>query len=274
MSGAGKSLALKYLEDIGYYCVDNLPTPLINGFISICSEPGSGVEKAAIGVDIRGGNLFKELYPTLDTAKKQGSHCVVLFLDCADDVLLKRYKETRRDHPLAIGGRAESGIKAERQMLADIKERADYVIDTTNTLTKQLKERINNTFADANHGIIVNILSFGFKYGAPNDSDMVFDVRFIPNPFYNLDLRELTGNDKLVRDFVLSHEISNTFLAKLKDLSDFLLPNFIDEGKSQLVISIGCTGGKHRSVTLSDELNKHLTSKGYKCILTHRDINK
>jgi UPF0042 nucleotide-binding protein len=275
MSGAGKSLALKYLEDIGYYCVDNLPTPLIGGFISICAQQEMGVSSAAIGIDIRGGKLFKELHANLtEAASKHGVACDILFLECEDDVLIKRYKETRRDHPLSVGDRAELGIKKERALLADIKGSANYIIDTTNSLTKQLKERINDIFADTNHGIIVNIVSFGFKYGAPNDSDMVFDVRFIPNPFYDMELRELTGNDRPVRDFVLSHENSRVFLSKLTDMTDFLLPNYVDEGKSQLIISIGCTGGKHRSVTLSNELYAHLTGKGYKCIMTHRDVNK
>jgi UPF0042 nucleotide-binding protein len=270
MSGAGKSLALKYLEDIGYYCVDNLPAPLIDGLINVCSGMG-GVERAAVGVDIRGGRLFNEWKSDMRAAKRHGE---ILFLDCADDVLLKRYKETRREHPLAIGGRVEDGIRTEREMLATIKENANFVIDTTGSLTKQLKEKINGNFAGGGHKLTVNIVSFGFKYGMPNDSDMVFDVRFIPNPFYDPTLRELTGNDAPVREYVLSFPTSLSFLDKLKDMAVFLLPNFIDEGKSQLVLSIGCTGGRHRSVTLSNELFGYLCAQGYKCVLTHRDIGK
>jgi len=272
MSGAGKSLTLKFLEDIGYYCVDNLPAPLIDSFFTVCID--KGINKAAIGADIRGREFFKELHANLDTATKHGIEFDILFLDCASETLINRYKETRRDHPLAVGKRLEDGIEQERKMLADLKESADYVIDTTTSLTKQLKERVNSIFASDHHGLIVNILSFGFKYGAPSDSDMIFDVRFIPNPFYERELRELTGNDAPVKNFVMSHSVSVEFLHKLKEMSEFLLPNFINEGKSQLVISIGCTGGKHRSVTLSSQLYKHLQQLGYKCNLTHRDINR
>jgi len=272
MSGAGKSMALKYLEDIGYYCVDNLPTPLIDDFFKICVNNNIG--KAAIGADIRGGRLFHELNSNLDAAKKYGIGCDILFLDCDNDALRNRYKETRREHPLSVGKRIEDGIERERAMLADIKESANFVIDTTNSPTKHLKERINSIFAEDDHQIIINILSFGFKFGAPNDSDMVFDVRFIPNPFYDNELREKTGNDESVQKFVMSHSVSVEFLDKLKDMVKFLLPNFVEEGKAQLVISIGCTGGKHRSVTLANELHGYIKRLGFKSILTHRDIKR
>jgi len=270
MSGAGKSLALKYLEDIGYYCVDNLPTPLIDEFFKVCVD--NGINKAAIGADIRGGRLFQELRTNLDAAKKYGIGYDILFLDCANDTLRNRYKETRREHPLSIGKRIDDGIEREREMLADIKENANYVIDTTTSPTKQLKERINSIFANDDYRLIVNLLSFGFKHGAPNDSDIVFDVRFIPNPFYDKELRELTGNDKPVQEYVMSHSVSVAFLDKLKEMTGFLLPNYINEGKSQIVISIGCTGGRHRSVTFANELNTCLIKLGYKCVLTHRDV--
>jgi len=272
MSGAGKSLALKYLEDIGYYCVDNLPTPLIDSFFKVCVD--SGIDKAAIGADIRGRQFFQELRTNLDAAAKHGVGYDILFLDCTAEALLNRYKETRREHPLAVGKRLEEGIRLEREMLANIKESANYVIDTTSLLTKQLKEQINSIFANGNNGLLVNILSFGFKYGAPNDADMLFGVRFIPIPFYESELRDLNGKDAPVKNFVMSHEVSIEFLTKLKEMAEFLLPNFVDEGKSQLVISIGCTGGKHRSVTLSSELYQYLQQLGYKCNLTHRDINR
>jgi len=272
MSGAGKSLALKYLEDIGYYCVDNLPAPLMNNFFTFCAENAETIKKAAIGADIRGGRYFAELRPIIEAAKKDNIRCEILFLDCADAMLLNRYKETRREHPLANGGRIIDGIKREREILADIREVACYEIDTTRSLTRQLKERINGYFADE-ETFVVNIISFGFKYGVPGDSDMVYDVRFIPNPYYNAELREKTGNDKAVQDFVLENGVSIDFLGKLKEMTEFLLPNYINEGKSQIVISIGCTGGRHRSVTFANELNKSLKGLGYKCVLTHRDVD-
>jgi len=271
MSGAGKSLALKYLEDIGYYCVDNLPAPLISNFFTFCAENSETIEKAAIGADIRGGRYFAELRPIIEAAKQDDIRCEILFLDCADAMLLNRYKETRREHPLAGGGRVEEGIRLERDLLCGIREIASYEIDTTRSLTRQLKARINGIFADE-ESFVVNITSFGFKYGVPGDSDMVYDVRFIPNPYYMSDLRDLTGNDADVQKFVLSNSVSVDFLDKLKDMTGFLLPNYVNEGKSQIVISIGCTGGRHRSVTIANELSAFLKKQGYKCVLTHRDV--
>lgn len=276
MSGAGKSQAIKFLEDIGFFCVDNLPPALIPKFAEICFAPNSEIDKVALGIDIRGGKLFSDLFSGLSSIKENGYSYEILFLDASDDVLIKRYKETRRKHPLALEGRINTGIGKERKILDDVKERASYIIDTSNLLTRQLKEEINHIFLEDKkfESLIITVLSFGFKYGIPNDSDLVFDVRFIPNPYYIPDMRELTGNDDKIKNYVMKWPESQQFLDKLQDMVEFLIPNYIKEGKNQLVISIGCTGGKHRSVTLANALYLLLKQCGHRVIIDHRDIDK
>ncbi len=276
MSGAGKSSVLKFFEDIGYFCVDNLPPSLLPKFIELCDKPNSEIEKVAIGIDIRGGKLFDDFFTYLSEIKNENHSFEILFLDCSDEVLLKRYKETRRRHPLAKGERLITGIIRERELLSDIRRKSDYIIDTSHILARQLKQKINDIFIENKEfdSLMINVLSFGFKYGIPSDADLVFDVRFLPNPFYIDELKPLTGNDVSVHDYVMKYEESNVFLQKLLDMIIFLIPNYIKEGKNQLVIAIGCTGGKHRSVTLANELYNELNKLQYSTIITHRDIDK
>ncbi|MFR4985990.1 MAG: RNase adapter RapZ [Lachnospirales bacterium] len=276
MSGAGKSSVLKFFEDIGYFCVDNLPPSLIPKFIELCDKPGTEIGKVAIGIDIRGGKLFNDFFTYLSEIKNENHSFEILFLDCSDEVLLKRYKETRRRHPLAKGERIITGIIKERELLSHIRRKSDYIIDTSHILARQLKQKINDIFIENKEfdSLMINVLSFGFKYGIPSDADLVFDVRFLPNPFYIEELKPLTGNDIFVHDYVMKYDESNIFLNKLLDMINFLIPNYIKEGKNQLVIAIGCTGGKHRSVTLANELYNELNKLQYSTIITHRDIDK
>ena len=277
MSGAGKSTALKMLEDSGYYCVDNLPVPLIQKFSELVSLPNSETEKVALGVDVRTGQAFEELAKVLESMKKAGFPYEVLFFESSDEVLIKRYKETRRSHPLAAGDRIDQGIEREREKLSEIKHRADYILDTSQLLTRELKAELDRIFVKNQNynSLYVTILSFGFKYGIPTDSDLVFDVRFLPNPYYFEDMKSKTGNDQVVRDYVMSFPEAGIFLDKLEDMLQFLIPNYILEGKNQLVISIGCTGGKHRSVTLANALYERIKNKGdYGLKVEHKDIMK
>lgn len=277
MSGAGKSTALKMMEDIGFYCVDNLPIPLIEKFVELSGDSKQELQKFAIGVDIRSGQSFDELQAVLDRLKAQGKAPTILFLDAEDSVLVKRYKETRRNHPLSGGDRVESGLIQERRQLAFLRERADYIIDTSRLLTRELRGELEKIFVRQQDfkSLFITVLSFGFKYGIPADSDLVFDVRFLPNPYYVDGLRQKNGNDKEIQDYVLQFKEAHEFLDKLTDMINFLIPNYIIEGKNQLVISIGCTGGKHRSVTLANELYKRLSDrKEYGLKIEHRDIEK
>ena len=277
MSGACKSTALKMLEDAGYYCVDNLPVPLIQKFSELISMPNSETEKVALGVDVRTGQAFEELEKVLDSMKVAGFPYEVLFFESSDEVLVKRYKETRRSHPLAAGGRIDQGIERERQKLSAIKKRADYILDTSQLLTRELKAELDRIFVSNQNynSLYVTILSFGFKYGIPTDSDLVFDVRFLPNPYYFEEMRNKTGNDKIVRDYVMNFKEAGIFLDKLEDMLQFLIPNYVLEGKNQLVVSIGCTGGKHRSVTLANELYERIKNKGdYGLKVEHKDVMK
>ncbi len=276
MSGAGKSLVLKFLEDIDFFCVDNLPPSLIPKFVELCKMPEVEIEKVALGIDIRGGKLFNDLLSCVSEIQNENHKISILFLDASDETLLKRFKESRRNHPLARGERLINGIMRERELLRDVKRKADYIIDTSYILTRQLKEKINDIFVENKNfeSLMITVLSFGFKYGIPSDSDLVFDVRFIPNPFYIAELKSLTGNDFKVRDYVMEWEESRQFIKKLEDMVSFLIPCYIKEGKNQLVISIGCTGGKHRSVTLANELFGLLQKYGHSVIINHRDIDK
>ena len=278
MSGAGKSTALKMLEDMGYFCVDNLPVPLIPKFAELLAVPGTEMNKAALGVDIRSGQSFQELANVLKVLDEGGCQYEILYLESSDDVLVKRYKETRRFHPLAgSDGRVEDGLKRERELLGFLKKKADYLVDTSHMLTRELKAELNKIFVQNKEykNLYITVLSFGFKYGIPNDADLVFDVRFLPNPYYIEELRSKSGNDKEVRDYVMENEKSWEFLEKLTDMIEFLIPNYAKEGKTSLVIAIGCTGGKHRSVTLARVLYNRLVEKReYGIRLEHRDIGK
>ena len=277
MSGAGRSTALRALEDAGYFCVDNLPISLIEKFSELIYPGNTEVTKVALGIDIRSGKAFNELAATLEELTVAGVNYEILFLDSSDEVLVKRYKETRRTHPLAQNGRVADGIQEERKRLEFLKKQADYIIDTSNLLTRELKQELDKIFVQNKNfkNLVITVLSFGFKYGIPTDSDLVFDVRFLPNPYYYEELRKLSGNDKPVQDFVMGFEVSHRFLDKLIDMIQFLIPNYVLEGKNQLVISIGCTGGKHRSVTLANKVYERLRNNAdYAVRIEHRDIEK
>ncbi len=276
MSGAGKSTALKNLEDFGYFCVDNLPVELIPKFAEIAYDSKTDVNNVAIGVDIRSGEGIEKLSGYLDELKTQGYPFEILFLDASDEVIVKRYKETRRNHPLARGGRVESGILKERKKISFLRNMASYIIDTSNLLTREFRIELEKIFVDNKeyNSFIITIVSFGFKYGIPRDADLVFDVRFLPNPYYVPELKALTGNEKPVQDFVMNAPEAGIFLEKLQDMMNFLIPNYIKEGKNQLVIGIGCTGGKHRSVTLANGLHRILLSSNESVRIEHRDIEK
>lgn len=273
MSGGGKQTAQKMLEDMGYYCVDNIPVELITKFADLLSD--SEKDKVSLGIDVRSDRTFVEVQETLLELKNLGYKYEILFMDASDSTILKRYKESRRNHPLALDGRVEDGIKKEREILEEIKAKADYVIDTSKLLTRELREELEKIFIknENYNSLMVNVTSFGFKHGILQDADLVFDVRFLPNPYYIEELRSKTGNDKEVSDYVMLNEEAEVFLGKLQDLLEFLIPNYIKEGKNQLVIGIGCTGGKHRSVTLANEIYKILKGNehGYGVTLTHRD---
>lgn len=277
MSGAGKTTALKMLEDMGYFCVDNLPIPLLTRFVEMFSEPEEEVKKIALGLDVRGGQDFTGLQEVLDEMDEKQTSYEILFLDAQDDVLIKRYKETRRQHPLSGSGRVDTGIAKEREKIMFLKMRATYILDTSKMLTRELKLELEKIFVKGESfcNLYITVMSFGFKYGIPQDSDLVFDVRFLPNPYYIDELREKTGNDPEVQDYVMENDKAREFLDKLTDMVDFLIPNFILEGKNQLVIAIGCTGGKHRSVTLANALYQKLGSQeNYGVRIEHRDISK
>lgn len=277
MSGAGKSTALKVMEDIGYFCVDNLPIALLEKFAELADVPGAELQKVALGVDIRSGQSLDELQNVLDRLRQAGTSFDILYLDSTDQVLVKRYKETRRTHPLAGGERVDKGIRKERMRLEFLRKQADYILDTSNMLTRELKAELEKIFVKNQDykNLFVTIVSFGFKYGIPTDSDLVFDVRFLPNPYYVEGLRAKTGNTREIQEFVMQYPEAGKFLDKLEDMVRFLIPHYITEGKTQLVISVGCTGGKHRSVTLANGLYerlKHQESFGIK--IEHRDIQK
>ncbi|MGD9568845.1 MAG: RNase adapter RapZ [Sedimentibacter sp.] len=276
MSGAGKSQAIKVLEDINYYCMDNMPPALLPNFAELCKSSSKEVNKVAVVADIRGGIFFKDLFNSLDELNNMGIQYRILFLDSSDDELVKRYKEQRRPHPLSATGTIVDGIREERISLEEVKKRSDYIIDTTNMKLGRLKEELLSIFVQGNitHNLNITIMSFGYKYGLPQDSDLVFDVRFLPNPFYIESLKQYTGNDNNVQDYVMSFDTTVIFINKLKDMLLFLLPHYIKEGKSNLVISIGCTGGKHRSVTISNKIASILADENYRVLLNHRDVDK
>lgn len=276
MSGAGKSSALRMLEDAGYFCVDNMPVPLLHNFIRLSLDKHSENYKVAIGVDIRSGNSIMNLGKILDEVEEEEHDFEILYLDASSNVLIKRYKETRRNHPLARKGRVDEAIQKERCMLEFLKDRADYIIDTSTLLVRELKAQIDNIFVNEGEfkNFYITVVSFGFKYGIVSDADLVFDVRFLNNPFYVQELKSLTGNDKEVYDFVINSDGAKEFLDKLTDMIKFLIPKYIEEGKNQLIVGVGCTGGKHRSVTIANALYKELEDLDYGIKVDHRDIQK
>lgn len=278
VSGAGKTAALKMLEDARYFCVDNLPIPLLEKFASLLPEiHGEDVQNVALGIDARSGRALEGLEDALDRMQKIGYEFEILFMDAQDSVLVKRYKETRRSHPLAMDGRVDDGILQERSTMEFLKKRADYIIDTTHLLTRDLRQEIDKIFVDNGkfNNMMISVVSFGFKYGIPADADLVFDVRFLPNPYYVDELRPKTGLDDAVFQYVMDNKVAGAFADKLEDMISFLIPNYVQEGKTSLVIAIGCTGGKHRSVTLARELYGRLTKKReYGFRLEHRDVER
>ncbi len=277
MSGAGKVTALKNLEDAGYFCVDNLPVQLIKRFAEIAYDAEIQVDNVAIGVDIRNGRAISKLNACLEELKESNFPYEILFMEASDETLVKRYKETRRNHPLATkNDRIIDGIKKERELIDFIKQESDYIIDTSKLLVRELKQELNKIFVENSEysNFIVTIMSFGFKYGIPRDSDIVQDVRFLPNPYYEEQLKPLTGNDIPVRDYVMAAPEATEFVDKFTDMVEFLIPNYINEGKNQLVISIGCTGGKHRSVTIANEIYNRLSKSSYTARIYHRDTGK
>ncbi|MCI9414313.1 MAG: RNase adapter RapZ [Clostridiales bacterium] len=277
LSGAGKSRAVDALEDIGFYCVDNMPPKLLSKFAELCLQSQEKLSRVAIVIDSRGGRLFRGLFDELDAMREQGGSYKILFLECEDQVLARRFKETRRKHPLASenGGSVLKAIEAERQLLRSARTRADYLIDTSHLSSAQLRERIAQLFlGDTNGAMMVQCMSFGFKYGYPSEADIVMDVRCLPNPYYVDALRSRTGLESEVRDYVLDRDETREFQRRLYDLIDYMLPLYRNEGKSQLVIAIGCTGGRHRSVCLTEELARHIGDGGQRVMVNHRDIQK
>lgn len=277
MSGGGKTTALKMLEDAGFYCVDNMPVSLIEKFVELISMPNSEISKVALGLDVRTDQSFEDATRILEHLKATGYKIEILFMDAAETSLIKRYKETRRVHPLSPDGRVEDGVRKERKILETIRKNADYVFDTSNLLTRELKESLTRIFVNNEeyNSLMITVMSFGFKHGIPVDADLVFDVRFLPNPFYIEELKTKTGNDKEVQDYVMNFKEAEQFLEKLQDMIQFLIPNYVKEGKYQLVVGIGCTGGKHRSVTLANELYNRMKDKGdYGLKLYHRDVTQ
>jgi len=274
MSGAGKSSVLKMLEDAGFFCVDNLPIKLVNKFVKLIMQGNN--EKVALGLDIRSGQSLEELDDVLRDMKKAGFPYEILFLDCSPEVLIKRYKETRRLHPLSQTGRVDKAIELERERLEFLRKKADVIIDTSHLLIRELKAEIYKIYIEDKKfmNFIIMFLSFGFKYGIPTDADLVFDVRFLPNPFYVQELKSKTGMDEEVKNYVMKAEAAKIFLNKLEDMLTFLIPHYISEGKNQLVVCIGCTGGKHRSVTLTNEISARMAGLGYGIKTEHRDMDK
>ena len=275
MSGSGKSTALKMLEDAGYYCVDNLPVSLMEKFMELLALPNNEIEKVVLGLDVR-AESFEDVAHILESLRMKGYQFEILFMNASDATLIKRYKESRRLHPVEPDGRIENGVAKERMLLEDIRKQADYVIDTTGLLTRELKAELDRIFVEGEeyNNLMVNVMSFGFKHGIPSDVDLVFDVRFLPNPYYVEELRMLTGNDQPVQDYVMNCPESDKFLDKLTDMLHFLIPHYVKEGKYRLVVAIGCTGGKHRSVTLANELYQRMKNQGnYGMTIYHRDVN-
>lgn len=276
LSGAGKTQTIRCLEDIGFFCIDNLPPALIPKFAELCYQSKGKIDRIAIVVDIRGRGFFDNIFASLKSLEDMGLKYEIIFLDAQDDVLIKRFKESRRNHPLSSGRRIEDAILDERKRLEDIKSKANHIIDTSRLSVRQLKEEINKIYimGEKFESLIITVTSFGFKYGIPLDCDLVFDARFIPNPYYIEELKRLSGNDKDVYDYVFKWDVTNAFVEKTSEMLEFLIPNYIKEGKSQLVIGIGCTGGRHRSVAIANKIYENLKSNNHTVLISHRDITK
>lgn len=277
LSGAGKSQALNCLEDMGYFCVDNLPPALMGTFVKLCAkQEGGAMERIAIGVDVRGKHFFREIYQSLYELRDSGVHYEVLFMNASDEVLIKRYKETRRTHPLAhIAATLPKAIAMEREQLARLRQMANCVVDTSQISVKQLYDRIRELFiGDETVPYRVTIVSFGFKYGLPQEADLVFDMRFLPNPFYIDRLKQKNGKHDDVREYVLSHAASGEFIDRAADMLLWLVPKYMREGRNELIIAVGCTGGMHRSVVIADQLQEQLIQAGASATVTHRDIER
>lgn len=279
MSGAGKTSALHIMEDIGYYCVDNIPTSLLQTLYKLCKDSSDkAMERVAVVVDVRGNGDYEVMYDDLENFKKNNEGVSILYIDAKVDSLIVRYKETRRRHPLTErlkDGSVAAAVKEEQRLLVPVKTLADYNIDTTFMSIKQLRERIISMFLEnSSNSIMLTFMSFGFKYGIPLESDLIIDVRCLPNPFYIAELKEHTGLEKCIQDYVLDSEETQEFVKRLIDWLDYSLPLYLKEGKSELVVGIGCTGGKHRSVTIAELLDNYFIEKGYKCIVQHRDVKK
>ncbi|MBF7081668.1 RNase adapter RapZ [Desulfallas sp. Bu1-1] len=276
LSGAGKTQAMRSLEDLGYFCVDNLPPTLIPKFAELCAQTARRINNIALVVDIRGGEFFRDLSEVLDELERGEINFEVLFLEASDDVLVRRYKESRRRHPLGTHGEVLRYIREERALLEEIRGRSNTIIDTSNLTPRQLKEKLTDLFGgDANTPqLLITVISFGFKHGIPLDSDLVIDVRFLPNPYYDPVMRPLTGNDPAVEEYVFRSPVTTEFMKKFTDLVEFLIPCYIKEGKTTLMIAIGCTGGMHRSVALANRLGEILKKKDYRVTVRHRDIGR
>ncbi len=276
LSGAGKSTAMKVFEDLGFFCVDNLPPALLPKFAELCLQSDGRVRRAALAIDVRGGEFFDELFTALAQLQDMGYDYEILFLEAADEALVRRFEETRRKHPLGQAGGVLEGIRAERRRLQSVKEQADKIVDTSALSVRDLREEILGTYVrgESEKTLTISIVSFGYKFGIPLDADLVFDVRFLPNPHYDDALRPLPGSSEEIRRFVLGQEDTQEFMTRLTGLMDYLLPHFIAEGKAHLTVALGCTGGKHRSVVLGDELTRYLRQQGYKVRVRHRDVRK
>ncbi len=276
MSGSGKTKVIRYLEDMGYFCIDNMPPVLIPKFSEMLSSVNGNFNNVALVIDIRVGDMINELLAQINDLKRKGYDCKLLYLDADDETLVKRYKEIRRQHPLDNANGLLASIKQERKMLSALYNAADYVIDTSNLSVQDLLQKLKSIYAssDSGRGLEINVMAFGFKYGMPLDADLVFDVRCFPNPFYIDELKHRTGNDREVQDYVMSFPTAMKFMEKLQDMMSFMIPLYIEEGKVSLSIAIGCTGGKHRSVTMTNKLADYLKSKGYSVNVTYRDIGR
>jgi UPF0042 nucleotide-binding protein len=275
LSGAGKTQAINCLEDLGYYCVDNLPPVLMNKFIELGMQSGGRINKVALVIDVRGGDFFADFTQALDELQQQGISYAILFLEASDDVLVRRFKETRRRHPLSEAGSLLQAIRLERSMLEELRGRANVIIDTSDIAPRKLNEKLTSLFSyEKGEAFTMNIVSFGYKMGIPLDSDVIIDVRFLPNPFYDPRLRPLTGEDQEVIDYVLDSPTTQSFLRRFLNLLKFLIPHYVKEGKTNLALSIGCTGGQHRSVVLADYLARQFERMGYNTITRHRDVAK
>lgn len=275
LSGAGKSTGVKVLEDLGYYCVDNMPVFLLDNFVDLCRQTGS-LQKVALVIDSRGSHFFGHLEESLRYLREQNSDCKILYFEADDRTLENRYKETRRAHPLQSDGiSTREAIRKERDMLAPLRSRADFVVDSTGLTVTQLRQRMTDLFlGTGERGMRIHVMSFGFKYGIPTDADLVIDVRCLPNPFYVDELRELTGLDKPIVDYVMPREETQGFVKRFEELLSYMIPLYSNEGKSTLQIAVGCTGGKHRSVALAEHFHQFITDAGYGSSVSHRDIKK